>query len=108
MAKAPSVYTNMHGISRKSVAGDDLSILDRRAFSAYLACMRSTMKDRAYAHIRDKLLLGAIPVGDRVSDVEIARELGISRTPVREAIAHLEAEGLIEQQPGIGPRIKVL
>lgn len=70
--------------------------------------MTPTLKERAYGYIRDKLLLGEIPTGQRLSDAEIARELGISRTPVREAIIHLEAQGLVEQQPGVGPLIKVL
>jgi DNA-binding GntR family transcriptional regulator len=70
--------------------------------------MSPTLKERAYGYIRDKLLLGEIPTGQRLSDAEIARELGISRTPVREAIVHLEAQGLVEQQPGVGPLIKVL
>jgi DNA-binding GntR family transcriptional regulator len=70
--------------------------------------MSTTLKERAYAFIRDQLLVGAIPVGDRVSDADIARQLGISRTPVREALVQLETQGLIEQQPGLGPRVKAL
>jgi DNA-binding GntR family transcriptional regulator len=70
--------------------------------------MTTTLKERAYTYIRDRLLLGEIPTGKRLSDAEIARELGISRTPVREAIVHLEAQGLVEQQPGAGPTVKVL
>src|SRR4051794_27784009 len=70
--------------------------------------MHPTMKKRAYAYIRDKLVMGTIPQGERLSDAGIARELGVSRTPVREALVQLEADGLIEQQPGVGPRTKAL
>jgi len=70
--------------------------------------MATSLKERAYVYIRDQLLVGAMPMGDRVSDADIARELGISRTPVREAIAQLETQGLIQQEPGVGPRVKRL
>lgn len=66
------------------------------------------LTEQAYTHIRGCLIRGEMPAGSRVSEGDIARSLGISRTPVREAIAQLISEGLVEQPTGGGPRVKVL
>src|SRR5579875_3675865 len=56
----------------------------------------------AYRFAKDRLLDGRFPAGQLLSENEIARELGISRTPVREAFLLLEAEGLLELYPRRG------
>jgi DNA-binding GntR family transcriptional regulator len=55
----------------------------------------STIKGRAYAHIRRSILDSTIPVGTALSEYELAQEIGVSRTPVREALKRLEQEGLV-------------
>lgn len=55
------------------------------------------MRKRAHKAIQDRILEGELSSGDPVSDLVLSRELGISRTPVREAISQLVAEGLLEQ-----------
>jgi DNA-binding GntR family transcriptional regulator len=70
--------------------------------------MASSLKDRAYAFIREKIVTGVLPPGERISDLEISKEMGVSRTPVREALAHLETQGLVEQEPGFGPKVRRL
>lgn len=57
---------------------------------------------KAVLGIRDLLLGGRIPVGERLSEVPLAEQLGISRTPVRAALAQLEQEGLLEKAPSGG------
>ena len=57
---------------------------------------------RAYAHIKERLLDGRFPGGSLLSENELAQRLGLSRTPVRQAFVHLEAEGLIELYPRRG------
>lgn len=52
--------------------------------------------------IRSRIIAGALGLGARVSDKEIATKLRISRTPVREALLQLEAEGLIVVRPRSG------
>jgi DNA-binding GntR family transcriptional regulator len=66
---------------------------------------------RAYDHVKRRLLEGAYAEGQLLSEGVIASELGISRTPVREACLQLEAEGLLKLYPKrgalvvpIGPR----
>ncbi|HLI61114.1 MAG TPA: GntR family transcriptional regulator [Solirubrobacteraceae bacterium] len=56
----------------------------------------------AYRHAKERLLDGRFPAGQLLSENELARELGISRTPVREAFLLLEAEGLLELYPRRG------
>src|SRR5579875_1727787 len=56
----------------------------------------------AYRFAKERLLDGRFPTGQLLSENEIARELGISRTPVREAFLLLEAEGLLELYPRRG------
>jgi DNA-binding GntR family transcriptional regulator len=60
------------------------------------------MRDVAYHHIQRKISSRALRAGAPVSDVAIAKELGISRTPAREAIRQLVSEGLLESVTGRG------
>lgn len=54
---------------------------------------RSTLADRAYEELRMAITGGAIPQGDVLLETELARMLGASRTPVREALMRIELEG---------------
>lgn len=57
----------------------------------------TSVRDRAYGHIQQKIATGALPPGSSISELTIAKELRISRTPIREAIAQLVSEGLLEE-----------
>jgi DNA-binding GntR family transcriptional regulator len=57
------------------------------------------VRQKAYTHIQRQIESGAMKPGDTVSELNLARELGSSRTPVREAIGQLVAEGLLAQGP---------
>lgn len=69
---------------------------------------RRLMSDEAYERIRDAIVTGELPPGERVKDAEVAENLGLSRTPVREALARLMDMGLVEAKPGVYTRITVL
>jgi len=58
--------------------------------------------------IRARITEGNLPPGERVSDFLLAKEIGISRTPVREAIMQLASEGLIEHIPQLGSFVRTL
>ena len=62
----------------------------------------ATATANAYDHAKERLLDGRFAAGVLLSENELARELGISRTPVREAFLLLEAEGLLELYPRRG------
>lgn len=61
--------------------------------------------ERAYAQLRDDIQSGALPPGSVLGEVEQAARLGVSRTPLREALDRLEAEGLVVQR---SPRVTVV
>jgi GntR family transcriptional regulator, vanillate catabolism transcriptional regulator len=68
--------------------------------------MAEGRKSRAVMELRDMVLAGALPAGARLYEVSLAEELGISRTPVREALAQLEQEGLLERAPSGGYAVR--
>jgi DNA-binding GntR family transcriptional regulator len=61
--------------------------------------------ERAHLALRDEILRGELPPGARLGEVELADRLGVSRTPVREALSRLAAEGLVEVLPHRGARV---
>ncbi|MFF4792905.1 GntR family transcriptional regulator [Streptomyces sp. NPDC001276] len=64
--------------------------------------LRQAAKDRAYDHVKRQVLCGAYGGGDLISEGDVAKELQMSRTPVREAFLRLEAEGLLRLYPQRG------
>lgn len=62
-------------------------------------------KDRAYDHVKERILTGVYPGGELLSEGEVADAVGVSRTPVREAFLLLEAEGLMRLYPKRGALI---
>lgn len=69
--------------------------------------MQLAAVDRALANLRGRILTGEFAGGDRLGEVELAGELGMSRTPVRQALLRLAAEGLVEVAPNRGARVIV-
>ena len=64
-----------------------------------------TSAERALATLRDAIMGGDLAPGARLGEVELADRLGVSRTPVREALSRLAAEGLVEIAPNRGARV---
>ncbi len=58
--------------------------------------------ERAYSTVRDGILHGTYAAGSRLTELELAQAAGVSRTPVREALRRLHAEGLVEFSPNHG------
>ncbi len=52
-------------------------------------------RERAYRHVKSLILTGQLPPGQRLAEEPLAQSLGISRTPIREALHKLASEGLI-------------
>jgi DNA-binding GntR family transcriptional regulator len=64
-----------------------------------------SMVEAAYEQMRRRILDNAWPPGHRALEHEVAAELGMSRTPVREALMRLQNEGLVEVIPRHGMRV---
>lgn len=60
---------------------------------------RDLLRDQAYVTIRDAIVDGTLAPGERLRDQELCAWLGLSRTPVREALSRLEQDGLVETEP---------
>jgi DNA-binding GntR family transcriptional regulator len=63
------------------------------------ALERDLLRDRAYTTIRDAIVDGTLQPGERLRDQELIEWLGLSRTPIREALGRLEQDGLVETEP---------
>ncbi len=67
--------------------------------------MATTSSERVVDSVREMILDGRLVAGTRLGEVELAERLGVSRTPVREALTRLGAEGLVELSPNRGARV---
>ncbi|HEY7908588.1 MAG TPA: GntR family transcriptional regulator [Thermomicrobiales bacterium] len=59
----------------------------------------STLNERVYQYVRARVVDGTFLAGARLDEQSLAAELGVSRTPIREAIGKLTTEGLVEYRP---------
>jgi DNA-binding GntR family transcriptional regulator len=60
------------------------------------------LREIVYEELKRQIMVGEIAPGTRMMEVELAEEMGVSRTPVREAIRKLEKEGLVTIEPRRG------
>lgn len=70
-----------------------------------LRVARTSTVDLIAAELRSAIFAGALPVGAAIGEVEIAAQLGVSRSPLREAAQRLVQEGLLTSVPGRGLRV---
>jgi len=63
-------------------------------------------REATYRFIRSQLMCGRWQPGHRVSELAISKELGVSRRPVREAVALLAAQGMLHLTPEMRPSFK--
>ncbi len=65
----------------------------------------TSLVDGTYALLRTRILDGTLAPGTHLRQIELSRELGVSRTPLREALARLTVDGLVELQANRGARV---
>ncbi len=70
--------------------------------------MATLLPEKIYNHLRKKLLAGELPPGARLDYKKISTEMGVSTTPVREAMGKLASEGLVELVPRAGAIVRKL
>jgi DNA-binding GntR family transcriptional regulator len=78
------------------------------ASAALIPIAKQHMFDQIYEHMLEQISSGGVSPGDRIKDSEWATRLGVSRTPVREAIRKLSQEGLLISLPTGGYQIRRL
>ena len=82
---------------------DTTSVRPRRPPASPLAI--ASVVDQVYDAIRERITSGSLQRGARIHQEDLADELGVSRTPVREALRRLAAEGLVEMRTNRGARV---
>ena len=68
----------------------------------------TSLADQIFERLENDILSGVYPKGTVLTELSLCEELGVSRTPVREALSKLEVEGLIENIPNRGAFIRGL
>ncbi|HME42046.1 MAG TPA: GntR family transcriptional regulator [Syntrophorhabdales bacterium] len=68
----------------------------------------TTIRRKVHAYLREQILGGEIGPHERLIEARIAKEIGTSRTPVREALHTLEMEGLLESIPRVGYKVNTI
>lgn len=58
------------------------------------------LRDNVFIRLRDAIVDGTLQPGEQLRDIDLAERLGVSRTPVREALLRLAEAGLVRAQPG--------
>ena len=69
---------------------------------------RSLLRDDVYRRLRDAIVDGTFTPGEQLRDGELAEWLGVSRTPVREALLRLAASGLVVALPGRSTTVSII
>lgn len=67
--------------------------------------MEKASTRQVHARVREAILLGELQAGTAISQVQLARQLDVSRTPLREALRLLEREGLVDSEPNHRVRV---
>ena len=67
-----------------------------------------TLREVIFTTLREAIIMGELKPGERLMEVQLAEKMGVSRTPVREAIRKLELEGFVEMIPRKGAHVAKL
>ena len=80
--------------------------MDTTVVSSPAVTTGEALVDRLAATIHARVLAGDIPSGSRLRQESLATEFGVSRTPVREALRKLQADGVVELEPNRGAVVR--
>ena len=73
-----------------------------------LGLVRDNLSDSVVLKLRNLIVDGHLPAGERINEVHLSQQLGVSRTPLREALARLAQEGALRSVPRIGYFVRAL
>ncbi|NIF54211.1 GntR family transcriptional regulator [Burkholderia sp. Ax-1724] len=92
--------TSTRSRKKATVEAAELEVRDEK--------QHGSRSDYVYQMLRKHIESGELKPGDRVMEVEIAEQLEVSRTPVRDALRRLESDGMVVIEPRVGLRIASL
>src|SRR3954454_20934399 len=103
------LYAEFYRISCRQLAFDDklrqIATMNEHAISPIV---RHSLHDELVGRIRDMIIEGQLEPGSRIHEGQLGQALGVSRTPLREALKFLASEGLIDLVPGRGAIVRQL
>src|SRR5215204_5694750 len=79
--------------------------MDTRTKESTLGASHSPLTELVVTALRERILGGTVPPGERLVEGRLSDELGVSRMPVREALRKLAAEGLVTIEPRRGATV---
>ncbi|MEY9625878.1 GntR family transcriptional regulator [Sinorhizobium fredii] len=85
---------------------NEITSLERRPEGGPGPIRRTALHDTLVSHLRDMIIEGDLAPGTRLHEGQLGEQLGVSRTPLREAIKYLASEGLVELVPSRGAVVK--
>jgi DNA-binding GntR family transcriptional regulator len=94
------------GVPREGTRGQQRTVFGRAL--ATQPVLSRTVSEQVHSFIQRALLSGQLNPGDRLAEGELAAALGISRTPIREALRQLESDGLVVVLPHRGTFVRTL
>jgi DNA-binding GntR family transcriptional regulator len=74
--------------------------------SDQVALNRHVLRDEIKEHLIDAILRGKFQPGERLTELALARQLGVSQAPIREALGHLELMGFVQSVPYKGTYVR--
>jgi DNA-binding GntR family transcriptional regulator len=88
----------------------DISAIGVKVLSGLKNCPfqlknRSLLTEQVYISLKNAIFTGALKPGERLKEIELSERLGVSRTPIREAINQLKLEGLLTPLAGGGVKV---
>ena len=84
---------------------NDSNLSSRTVAPTKKRIQRQSLHLEVAGNLRDMIVEGALPPGQRISESDLCEQFGISRTPMREALKVLASEGLVEIKPNRGTRV---
>lgn len=76
--------------------------------TAAVPLVRDNISDAVAGELRRMIVDGRLPAGERINEVRLSEQLGVSRTPLREALNRLAAEGALTSAPRLGYFVRPL
>lgn len=98
--KIDDVLGGAAGIASSSAGGRSMKLVQ--------GIGSATLSAQLYEKVRDLIYLGVLPPGTQVTEQGLARQFGVSRTPMREALRMLESRGFVEIASNKGARVGVV